>query len=74
MPLPRDYVVRDPVALAMRKVVVTVVGAAVTLLVLWGILHLVITPVHPAQPSPENHFDSSCSWCHIVSRSAAVIE
>ena len=58
----------------MRKVAVTVAGAVVLLLVLWGVVHMAITPVHPAQPSPENHFASGCAWCHIVSQSAALTE
>lgn len=58
----------------MKKAVVTVVGAIAALLVLWGIVHVVIAPVHPAQPSPKNHFSSGCAWCHIVSQSAALIE
>ena len=58
----------------MKKAAVTAVGVLVALLVLWGVVHMVISPVHPTQTSPENHFSSGCGWCHIVSQSADLIE
>jgi hypothetical protein len=57
----------------MRKAAVTVAGAAVALVVLWGVVHIMITPINPAQESPDDHFEASCSLCHIVTESAEEI-
>ena len=58
----------------MRKASGIVVGALVALLVGWGVLHVVIRPVHPGQDVPDKHVDATCWWCHFISESAEIEE
>lgn len=57
----------------MRNVLVTVVLVVVTALVLWGALHVFISPVNPEQTTPSGHFSGSCWTCHFVSDGAQII-
>jgi len=46
------------------------IGIVVVLLVLWGALHILISPINPEQAAPEGHIDSTCWACHMVLPSA----
>lgn len=58
----------------MRKALIWVLGTVATALVVWGILHVMIVPVNPAQTPPEDHYGDGCSMCHIVTEGAEIIE
>jgi hypothetical protein len=49
-----------------------IVGALLVLLLAWGALHVLITPVNPKQEAPEDHVQSACWACHFVTESAKV--
>lgn len=56
----------------MRKVLAWVGGVVAVLLLSWGALHFVISPVNPEQEPPEKHVSAPCWTCHIVSASADI--
>ena len=35
----------------------------------WGLLHVLISPVNPSQQPPSGHFAGSCWLCHFTSQS-----
>lgn len=35
----------------------------------WGLLHVLISPVNPSQQRPSGHFASPCWACHFTSQS-----
>lgn len=58
----------------MRAVMSWVVIVIVAVLVLWGMLHMFISPVNPAQKAPSGHVAAPCWSCHFVSESADLRE
>jgi hypothetical protein len=43
-------------------------------LALWLLLHVLISPVNPAQEAPSGHPSAGCWACHFVSESAQIEE
>ena len=58
----------------MRKSALIVSGVLAGALLLWGVLHVMISPVNPAQEAPDGHVDAPCALCHIVSEGVDLIE
>ena len=56
----------------MRTVLVWIVAIAVGATVIWGLAHVFISPVNPAQQPPSGHFQGPCWACHFVSGSAEI--
>lgn len=54
----------------MRTALLWTIAILVGALVLWGIAHVLISPVHPDQEPPSGHFQAPCWACHLVSESA----
>lgn len=58
----------------MRKAVGIAAGVVVAVLVAWAVLHVVITPVNPAQTAPTGHYSFSCPACHLVLETAPLVD
>ena len=59
----------------MRRVLGWAGGLAAALVVAWGVMHVVISPVNPKQEPPEEHyFEAPCWTCHLVLGSAELKE
>lgn len=58
----------------MRKAGIAVLAALVTVLVAWGALHVLISPVNPAQAAPRDHYDAACWACHLIVESAPLVD
>ena len=58
----------------MRTVLLWTGIAIGGVLALWLLLHVLISPVNPAQEAPSSHPASSCWACHFVSESAEIRE
>jgi CBS domain containing-hemolysin-like protein len=56
----------------MKTVLAWIVGALLVAMVIWGALHVFISPVNPKQAAPDRHVQTSCWACHFVSNSAKV--
>ncbi len=56
--------------LGVKRVLMWGAGIVIALLLLWAVLHIVISPVNPEQEPPSGHFDSACWACHFVMSSA----
>jgi len=56
----------------MRAVLVWTIGVFVGVAALWGVAHVLISPVNPAQQPPSGHFQGPCWACHFVTSSAEV--
>jgi hypothetical protein len=56
----------------MKTALGWIVGALLVAVVIWGALHVFISPVNPAQEPPEKHVQDSCWACHFVSESAKI--
>jgi hypothetical protein len=48
--------------------------AVVVIAVMWGALHVLISPVNPEQKPPEDHIQTQCWACHLVLESAEIRE
>lgn len=46
----------------------------VLMLVIWGVIHVMLPPVHPDQLPAEQHAQSACWSCHFVLDSAEIVE
>ena len=55
----------------MLKALGWAAGVVVALALCWGLLHVFISPVNPAQEVPKKHVDAGCWACHVVSSSVA---
>lgn len=49
----------------MKRVALWILGAAVAVLLAWGALHVVISPIESGEEPPEGHFSAECWACHI---------
>jgi len=58
----------------MKRVLAVIAAVIVAILLLWAVLHVMITQINPAQESPKGHFGQPCWACHIVNTGADLIE
>ena len=56
----------------MRKAAVWLGGTVLVLVLAWGTLHVLISPVNPEQTAPPTHYGGPCWACHFVTRSVPV--
>ncbi len=56
----------------MKTALAWIGGALLAILLAWGALHVLISPVNPAQEAPEKHFGGQCWACHFMSESAKI--
>jgi hypothetical protein len=61
-----------PREVVVKRALAWIAGVVVVLLVLWGAMHVFLSPVNPEQEPPEGHFSSACWGCHLVLSSAEI--
>lgn len=58
----------------MTRIGLALVLVAVLLGSVYGLLHMSVRPINPAQEAPSGHFTWHCSLCHQVTASAPVLK
>jgi hypothetical protein len=62
-----------PLSLRSR-VIQTIVGVAVVLVLVLGFLHVSLRPVASDRPAPKNHYPGPCWACHMISENAGAAD
>lgn len=58
----------------MKETLRKTLATAGLVVVLLAAAHVIVRPVHPDQEKPEKHPPGACVVCHLVSRSAEIVE
>lgn len=68
-----DETARSPLRTWIGNVVTALLLLAILVVAVWGLTHMSVRAINPAQKPPKGHFAMQCSLCHTISASAKLV-